>query len=163
MEAVRPGRDGLPGPPFWRRLGARPAGRSPSTFPFVFPPGAFRRRRAQRLGDARPDRRHRARIRPELLGADRAANSAHPRSKDEGHRPFSVARLLEVRDELVHATEAVTGVAEDLARRESWDLFIAAYSATHRGGHKLWIDPAAPPPDDADGDASCARRCGTST
>jgi predicted AlkP superfamily phosphohydrolase/phosphomutase len=148
MEAVRPGREDFPSPPFWRRLG--PDRRVVAVdVPFVFPPEPFDG--VELNGWATHDRLGPPSTHPaELLGAIERKFGPPP-LKDEVHRPFSVARLLEVRDELVHATEAVTGVAEELARRESWDLFLAAYSATHRGGHKLWIDPVSPPPDDAAG------------
>jgi len=148
MEAVRPGRDDFPSPPFWRRLG--PDRRVVAVdVPFVFPPEPFEG--VELNGWATHDRLGPPSTHPAELLATITRDFGPPPLEDEVHRPFSVDRLLEVRDELVRASDAVTGVAEDLARRESWDLFLAAYSATHRGGHKLWIDPAASMPDDEAG------------
>lgn len=151
MEAVRPGRADFSEAPFWRRLG--PLGRRVVAVdvPFVFPPESFGG--VELSGWATHDRLGPPKTHPPELLVEIERTFGPSPLDDEVHRPMSVERLLEVRDELVRATDAVSGVAELLAQREAWDLFLAAYSATHRGGHKLWIDPAAPPPDDANGRA----------
>lgn len=148
MEAVRPGREDFPSPPFWRRLGDERRVVAVDV-PFVFPPEPFDG--IELNGWATHDRLGPPSTYPAGLLDEIGRQIGPPPLKDEVHRPFSVERLLDVRDELTHATGAVTDAAELLAGRESWDLCLACYSATHRGGHKLWIDPAAPPPDDESG------------
>lgn len=149
MESVRPRRADFPSPPFWRRL--EPTGRRVVAVdvPFVFPPEPFHG--VELSGWATHDRLGPPSTHPTELLSDIERRYGPPPLDDEVHRPLPVERLLDVRDELVGATGAASGVAEHLARRERWDLLLTGYSATHRGGHKLWIDPASPPPDDAGG------------
>lgn len=149
MEAVRPGRADFPSPPFWRRLGSTGRRVVAVDVPFVFPPEPFEG--VELNGWATHDRLGPPSTHPADLLDEIGRELGPPPLEEEVHRPLPVDRLLAIRDELVGATDAVTGVAERLARREAWDLLLAGYSATHRGGHKLWVDPVAPPPDDADG------------
>lgn len=151
MEAVRPGREDFPEAPFWRRLGPRDRRVVAVDVPFVFPPDPFDG--VELGGWATHDRLGPPCAHPPELLAEIERTFGPAPLQEEVHRPMSPERLLAVRDELVRMTDAVTGVAESLARRESWDLFLAAYSATHRGGHKLWIDPAMSVPDDETGRA----------
>jgi predicted AlkP superfamily phosphohydrolase/phosphomutase len=46
--------------------------------------------------------------------------------------------LLKLRDQLIRATYNVADLAKALMHRETWDLFMVSFAATHRGGHKLW-------------------------
>jgi predicted AlkP superfamily phosphohydrolase/phosphomutase len=57
---------------------------------------------------------------------------------NEEYVPLPVQRLLEIRDEQHHGTRLVADLATALLRREPSDLFVVAFGATHRGGHKLW-------------------------
>jgi predicted AlkP superfamily phosphohydrolase/phosphomutase len=61
-----------------------------------------------------------------------------PPASNEEYVPLPARRLLEIRDELTRATGRVADLAIALLGREPCDLFIAAFGATHRGGHKLW-------------------------
>lgn len=51
--------------------------------------------------------------------------------------PQRVRELLDLRDQLVHATQVVARVAEALMKREEWNVFMISFGAAHRGGHKL--------------------------
>lgn len=58
-----------------------------------------------------------------------------------GDEPYGVRHtnaLLQMRDQIIRATCQVADLAKALMRRETWDLFMVAFAATHRGGHKLW-------------------------
>jgi len=57
---------------------------------------------------------------------------------EERYGKFTVKELLQVRDKLNDMTQKVTLLTKSLMSRESWDLLMIVYSATHRGGHKLW-------------------------
>jgi predicted AlkP superfamily phosphohydrolase/phosphomutase len=57
---------------------------------------------------------------------------------EEVFEPQQPESLLELRDELIQATRCLTDVAEVLMSRETWNLFMCGFGATHRGGHKLW-------------------------
>jgi len=58
--------------------------------------------------------------------------------KEEVYGQQRCKALLELRDDLIWATYAVAELAKTVARRETWDLFMIGFGATHRGGHKLW-------------------------
>lgn len=55
----------------------------------------------------------------------------------------TVKSLLRLRDQLIKATQNLTKLAKTLMINEKWDLFIVAFSATHRGGHKFWDNSGA--------------------
>lgn len=57
---------------------------------------------------------------------------------DEEYLPLPVRRALEIRDQLTRSTDLVSRLASALLKRESSDLLLVAFSATHRGGHQLW-------------------------
>ena len=46
--------------------------------------------------------------------------------------------LFMLRDHLIQSTSHVADLVKELMGREAWDLFLVAFGATHRGGHKLW-------------------------
>lgn len=49
-----------------------------------------------------------------------------------------VKALLKLRDHLIQTNFRVVNLAKELMIRETWDLFLVGFGATHRGGHKLW-------------------------
>ena len=57
---------------------------------------------------------------------------------EERYGRLSFKELMKIRDKLIDMTQKVTLLSKLLMSRESWDLFMVIYSATHRGGHKLW-------------------------
>jgi len=57
---------------------------------------------------------------------------------EERYGHFSSKELLQTRDRLIDITKKVTLLTKSLMSSKNWDLFIVVYSATHRGGHKLW-------------------------
>ena len=65
-------------------------------------------------------------------------NFGTPPRFEERCGQFSVNELLQVRDKLIDMTQKVTLLTMSLMSRENWDLLMVIYSATHRGGHKLW-------------------------
>ncbi|MBL0713547.1 MAG: alkaline phosphatase family protein [Desulfosarcina sp.] len=56
----------------------------------------------------------------------------------EVYRRQSFQSLMTLGHELVDSVEKVTELARVFLAKEPWDLFMVAYGATHRGGHKLW-------------------------
>jgi predicted AlkP superfamily phosphohydrolase/phosphomutase len=58
-----------------------------------------------------------------------------------GNEVYSTERpevLRRLHDDLLRWTTQTTDLSAELMERESWDLFIVNFSATHRAGHKLW-------------------------
>lgn len=49
-----------------------------------------------------------------------------------------VSSLLNMRDELIHATYKLGDLSKSLIIKNDWDLFILSLAGPHRGGHKLW-------------------------
>jgi predicted AlkP superfamily phosphohydrolase/phosphomutase len=51
-----------------------------------------------------------------------------------------------LREQLLKRIEMKTAIAEDLLRRESWDLFMVGFGDSHCAGHQLWHvhDPSHP-------------------
>jgi len=56
----------------------------------------------------------------------------------EVYQRQSFESLMALGNELVDSVERVTELSRTLMVKEPWDLFMVAYGATHRGGHKLW-------------------------
>ena len=136
MALVRPSPDWLKVRPFWRDLSE--AGRHVVAIdvPMTFPPEPFNG--VEICGWAGHDQ----------LGPP---SSYPPGELDWIRRQFGPSplgpevyglqrpkSLLQLRDELIRATDRVADVAKVLMHREEWDLFLVGFGATHRGGHKLW-------------------------
>jgi predicted AlkP superfamily phosphohydrolase/phosphomutase len=49
-----------------------------------------------------------------------------------------IKSLLKMRDQLVEATHTTAELGRILMTHEKWNLFMIAFAAPHRGGHKLW-------------------------
>lgn len=142
MAMRRWGRGWIDPEPFWRSLGglgiqvtavdvpgpSPPShGRSRETsgwscIPKVHPAYAYPPDLLRGFGTAR--RRELRKMATRLLG--------------EVNAPRPLARALEEADTFVESTRQTCALAVDLMGRDPWDLFIAVYSAAHRGGHGFW-------------------------
>jgi predicted AlkP superfamily phosphohydrolase/phosphomutase len=136
MTFGRPSPDWLPLRPFWRELGQNGRRAIAIDVPMTYPPGPFGG--VEISGWATHDLLSPAASYPEdVLGWVRREFGPSPMREEVGglQRPKD---LLHVRDELIRATGLVGDMAVQLMARETWDLFMVAFGATHRGGHKLW-------------------------
>lgn len=61
-----------------------------------------------------------------------------PLRDEEEYRLMTAQELLTIRDQLVSMSAKVAEMSCGLMQREAWDLMMIVFSATHRGGHKLW-------------------------
>lgn len=138
MTTVRPDVNGHPVPPFWRELAAQGPRAVVFDVPFSQAPRPFHG--IELCGWGTHDHLGPPSSFPESL-RDRVIErfGLSPLSK-EVHRAARVPGLLKVRDELIQTTDWVADVAAYLLEREVWDLFLVCFSATHRGGHKLWSE-----------------------
>lgn len=139
MENVRATADGPHLEPFWRSLGREGIRSVVVDVPLSPPPQAFAG--VELNGWATHDRLQEPASHPADLLARVERRFGPPPLEDEIHRPLATERLLATRDELVEAVDRVAGVATELMETEPWDLSLVCFSSTHRGGHKLWVDP----------------------
>ena len=137
MAYARPAPDWLPLRPFWRDL-SESAGKKLVVFdlPMTFPPEPFNG--VEISGWATHDRLFPTASYPASTMNWLSEQFGQPLLNEEVGGCQPIGSLLNVRDELVYATERSGEVACELIRREKGDLFICAFGATHRGGHKLW-------------------------
>jgi predicted AlkP superfamily phosphohydrolase/phosphomutase len=56
----------------------------------------------------------------------------------EDGRLLAAGEPAGIRDRVIAATEAVAKASLALMAKETWDLFLVCFSATHRAGHALW-------------------------
>lgn len=61
-----------------------------------------------------------------------------PRRSNEEYGLLPLDRLLDIRDDQCAMADGVSSLAKLVMEREPWDLFMIAFSTTHRSGHKLW-------------------------
>ena len=136
MRTVRPSPDWLPLTPFWRRFGADGPRAVAVDVPLTYAPEPFNG--VELCGWASHDRMTGPCSLPgEVLEwVDREFGSS-PRTEEE-YGLLPLRGLLRERDAQCRLTDLLSQVAERLVRRETWDLFVVAFGATHRGGHKLW-------------------------
>jgi predicted AlkP superfamily phosphohydrolase/phosphomutase len=127
--------------PFWRSLSGTGLRVIAIDLPMTFPPEPFDGMEIYSLMNC------------DLLGPERALSS-HPQSLlEELNQEFGIADniigdevwgmqhledLLLLPDQLIQGTRTVVKIAENLIRREKWDLFMVNFMAPHRAGHKLW-------------------------
>jgi len=138
MKAVRPTPDDLPLTPFWRdlsRLGSRVIA---VDVPMTYAPQPFNGIEISGWAS------HDGLVPPSAYPADVLRwvekEVGHSPAVDEEYVALPVRRILEIRDEQIHATCLVGELALALMRREPCELFIVAFGATHRCGHQLWDD-----------------------
>jgi predicted AlkP superfamily phosphohydrolase/phosphomutase len=136
MVHVRPSPDWLPLRPFWRALGKTDRRVVTFDIPMTFSPKPFNG--VEISGWATHDQLAPPASYPQsVMGWIRREFGQPPLSEEFGGLQ-SPKSLLQLRDELIEATERAADVAVALMNRETWDLFMCAFGATHRGGHKLW-------------------------
>jgi predicted AlkP superfamily phosphohydrolase/phosphomutase len=136
MVHVRLSPEWLPLRPFWRVLSK--TGRRVVAFdiPMTFSPEPFNG--VEISGWATHDQLAPPASYPaSMMGWVRREFGQPPLSEEFGGLQ-SPKSLLQLRDELIQATQRAGDVAEALMNRETWDLFMCGFGATHRGGHKLW-------------------------
>jgi len=136
MTFGRPSPEWLPLRPFWRDLGQNGRRVIALDLPMTYPPEPISG--VEISGWATHDLLSPAASYPEeILSWVRRQLGPSPMREEVGglQRPKG---LLHLRDELIRATTLVADLAENLMRREAWDLFVMGFGATHRGGHKLW-------------------------
>lgn len=136
MVHVRPNPHWLPLHPFWRILSK--TGRRVVAFdiPMTFSPEPFNG--VEVSGWATHDQLVPPASYPQsMMGWIRREFGQPPLTEEFGGLQ-SPKSLLQLRDELIQATQCAADVAEALMNRETWDLFMCGFGATHRGGHKLW-------------------------
>lgn len=61
-----------------------------------------------------------------------------PQRDEEEYRLMTAQELLAIRDQLISMTTKVAELSCGFMQREAWDMMMIVFSATHRGGHKLW-------------------------
>ncbi len=138
MEAVRPVPEDLPMQPFWRSLAAQGPRAVVFDVPFSQAPQPFNG--IELCGWGTHDHLGPPCSFPESLAAQVVERFGRSPLSKEVHRAARIPRLLKLRDELIRVTDWVADIAVDLEEREAWDLFLVCFSATHRGGHKLWSE-----------------------
>jgi len=149
MRSVRPSAESLPLAPFWRSLGSVGLRAVALDIPMTYAAGPFSGVEVSGWASHDglvPPSAYPAEI-MEWVGREVGPS---PR-RDEEYLALPVRRALEIRDELTRSTALVSKLAAGLLRRERSDLFIVAFSATHRGGHQLWDETSlAESPNEAD-------------
>jgi predicted AlkP superfamily phosphohydrolase/phosphomutase len=136
MAFARPDPSWLPLEPFWRRLGK--AGRKVVAFdlPMVYSPTPIDG--IEVSGWATHDRLAPPAAYPEDWMGKLRDRYGPPPVTEEIYGPQSVIDLLQLRDDLIQATDFVTEASCELMESTGWDLFMVGLGAAHRGGHKLW-------------------------
>jgi predicted AlkP superfamily phosphohydrolase/phosphomutase len=136
MTLERPAADWIPARPFWRALGGAGVRTLAVDVPMTLSVEPFDG--VEISGWASHDQLAPPASHP--AGALAEARRRFGRSPlgDEVFGLQTPAALLGLRDGLIEATHATAAVAEDLLRRQRWDLALVVLGATHRGGHKLW-------------------------
>lgn len=136
MASVRPTPDYLPMAPFWYSLSAQGPRVIAIDIPLTYEPKPFNGVQVSNWAT------HEALVPPATYPADlmdllRSKFGPPRRSNEEyGLLPFN--RLLDIRDDQRALADGVCALARLLMEKEAWDLFLIAFSATHRCGHKLW-------------------------
>ena len=136
MALIRPSPDWLPLRPFWRDLSK--AGRRiiAIDLPMTFHPEPFNG--VEISGWATHDQLAPPASHPSSMMDWLRREFGKSSLREEVFEPQQLKSLLQLRDELIQATQCTADIAEVLMSRETWDLFICGFGATHRGGHKLW-------------------------
>lgn len=136
MTQIRPHPGWLPARPFWRDLGAEGRRVIALDIPHTYAPEPFDG--LEISGWASHDVLAPPGTYPAGLAEwVRREFGASPTTPE---RPGleSARALLGLREELLKGTALAARLAERLMREHPWDLFLMAFGATHRGGHKLW-------------------------
>ena len=136
MVHVRPSPDWLPLCPFWRVLSKTGLRVVAFDIPMTFQPEPFNG--VEISGWATHDQLTPPASYPSSMMDWVRREFGQPPLSEEFGGLQSPKSLLQLRDELTQATQCAADVAEALMNRETWDLFVCGFGATHRGGHKFW-------------------------
>jgi len=136
MASVRPTADYLPMAPFWHDLSRQGPRVIAIDIPLTYEPKPFNGLQVSNWAT------HEALVPPatyppdlmDLLGS----KFGPPRRSNEEYGLLPFHRLLEIRDDQRAMADGLSSMATLLLEREAWDLFMIAFSTTHRSGHKLW-------------------------
>jgi predicted AlkP superfamily phosphohydrolase/phosphomutase len=136
MGHIRISPNWLPIRPFWRDLSKNGRRVVAIDLPLAFPPEPFNG--LEISGWATHDQvLPPASYPPSLMDWIHREFGPPPLSK-EVQRLQQPKELFKLRDELIRTTCYVADLSKVLMKRETWDLFMVGFGATHRGGHKLW-------------------------
>jgi predicted AlkP superfamily phosphohydrolase/phosphomutase len=138
MRHVRPGPDDLPLTPFWRGFGEHGPRTIALDVPLTQQPAPFNG--IEINGWANTDLLAPPGSSPAGLFDRLRGEFEQPRQRRENYVLSPVDDLLAIRDEQIRNTGKVARLAEALLRRETWDLALVGFEATHLCGHKLWSD-----------------------
>jgi predicted AlkP superfamily phosphohydrolase/phosphomutase len=133
---VRPAPDWLPVQPFWRALGDRGPRCLIVDVPSTYVPEPFHG--VEIGGFATHDHLAPPASHPTEAMREIERDIGPSPLPEEAIGPQSVPTLLTLADDLDRATRCVTEIALGAMGRESFDLCLVAFAATHRAGHKLW-------------------------
>lgn len=136
MASVRPTVDYLPMTPFWHDLSRQGPRVIAIDIPLTYEPKPFNGLQVSNWAT------HEALVPPATYPADLMdllrSKFGPPRRSNEEYGLLPFHRLLDIRDDQRAMADGLCGLARLLMEREPWDLFMIAFSTTHRCGHKLW-------------------------
>ena len=133
---VRPAPDWLPVQPFWRALGHQGPRCLIVDVPSTYVPEPFHG--VEIGGFATHDHLAPPASHPTEVMREIERDIGPTPLPEEAVGPQSVPTLLALADDLDRATRCVTEITLRAMRRETFDLCLVAFAATHRAGHKLW-------------------------
>lgn len=136
MTTIRPNAEWLPARPFWRDLGAQGCRVVVLDIPQTYAPEPFDG--VEISGWAAHDRLAPPSTHPAALSDWLRREFGTSAITDEKPGPQSPRALVTLREELLRATNEAARLAERLMLEQPWDLFLMAFGATHRAGHRLW-------------------------
>lgn len=136
MASVRPTPDYLPMAPFWYDLSRQGPRVIAIDIPLTYEPKPFNGLQVSNWAT------HEALVPPATYPADLMdllrSKFGPPKRSNEEYGLLPLDRLLDIRDDQCALADGVSALARLLMERERWDLFLVAFSTTHRCGHKLW-------------------------
>ncbi|MEO8089218.1 MAG: alkaline phosphatase family protein [Gemmatimonadales bacterium] len=136
MASVRPTPDYLPMAPFWYDLSRQGPRVIAVDIPLTYEPKPFNGLQVSNWAT------HEALVPPATYPADLMdllrSKFGPPRRSNEEYGLLPYNRLLDIRDDQRILADGVSRLARLLMEKETWDLFLIAFSTTHRCGHKLW-------------------------
>jgi predicted AlkP superfamily phosphohydrolase/phosphomutase len=136
MVHERPAPEWMPLEPFWRRIAASGRKVVALDVPLAYAPGPFPG--VEICGWATHEILGPPASQPPELMERVVRQFGRPPLGNEEAQLMPAARLVEVRDQCVRATQLAAELGVTLMREQPWDLFMIGLAATHRGGHQLW-------------------------
>ncbi|MBU1190283.1 MAG: alkaline phosphatase family protein [Gammaproteobacteria bacterium] len=136
MTTTRPTPDWLPLDPFWRHLDKQDKRVIAIDMPLCYAPQAYEG--VEISGWATHELLVPPDYYPPSIKDWIEQHHGTPQRDEEEYRLMTPQELLAIRDQLISMTSKVAELGCGLMQREAWDLMMIVFSATHRGGHKLW-------------------------